>query len=833
MNKYIYIGLIVSIFLGISQDANSQFWKSKKNKTKSAVPAPPKVNKSEEYDKLIKDADVKKGMFNIILKQNKVYLEIPKSLFKYDFLLSSRVAKTSNNQKTCGAGRMPFDPMLIKFTADTTNLYVHRPIIERRCDKDSPIYEAFKRNNINPIRFAYKIKAVNKDSSAVVIDATDLLLGSTVKEILPFEPFRAPMTVDKKRSRFLETKAFESNVQINSLLTFGNGQGSVTAEVSRNFVKLPENVMNMRYADDRFGYFISGYQSFDAEGVKEKQFLHRWRLEPKKEDIEKYNKGELVEPIKPIVWYVDSQIPEQWRDYIKKGIEDWQLAFEEIGFKNAIIARDYPSKEEDPNFDPDNFKYTCYRYVPTEVQNSMGPSHVDPRSGEILTADVIFYSNVIKLLQEWRFIQTAQIDEKVRTKKMNNKLIGESLRNVAAHEVGHTLGLMHNFVSSYQYPVDSLRSATFTKEYGTTPSIMDYARYNYVAQPEDKGVYLTPPKIGIYDKFQIKLAYKYVSKANSPEEDFKEVKKWLFQKKDEMIYTYVFPYPKQNEAPFTNPANNTESLGDDLVKANNYGIKNLKYINNHLTDWLLEDGDDYQTLKYYHIAIGKQFSMYLAHIFALVGGEYRIPTYVGYDLDCRQFVPRKKQKQALNFILNQTKEFSNWWNTKAIEKHLGKNSDAYDLQAMIFSALFNKFTANFLISQESMSVEDVYTFGEYQNDIFNNVWSNSLKNRKLSFVDRAFQSMYVEKLIQSLEGENQDRPIANPLLFKLNLTESQSLAMKSFLSAPVTKAIDYPILGSLSHRTLKLLKNLKSSSTGKDKNHYESLYYKLNKIIND
>ncbi|MCT4614689.1 MAG: zinc-dependent metalloprotease [Marinifilaceae bacterium] len=841
MVKKIYLGLTIALMLGVCSNASAQFWKSKKQKTeKTKAKESSNEKKNKEYEKLIKDAQIKKGMFNLILKSNKVYIEIPKTNFNKDFLITSRVSRTSDNKKSAPAGMLPGSPMLVNFSADTSNLYLNIPNLNNRCNENSPIYEAFKRNHINPIRLAYKIVAFNTDSTSVVFDATDIFLGNKIKELQPFGPpmsleeiFKPskPLVFAKNRSKLIGIKAFDKNIQINSLLTYGNDEANLTVDLCFNIVKLPENKMPIRYKDDRIGYFSSEYNEFTNQGeVKKRQFIHRWRIEPKAEDIEKYNRGELVEPAKPIIWYVDPQIPEEYREYVKKGIEDWQLAFEEIGFKNAIIAKDYPTKEENPDFDPDNIEYSCYRYIPSFVKNSMGPSWVDPRTGEIITGDVLFFSNVVKLLEEWRFVQTAQLDKRVRSSKMNKEVIGESLRLVAAHEIGHTLGLMHNLIASYNYPVDSLRSASFTKENGTTPSIMDYARYNYVAQPEDKGVYLAPPKLGVYDKFMIKIGYKYNSDVKNVDDDFTEVKKWLFEKKDQRIYSYIIE-PNILFASHSNPANNKESLGDDLIKANTYGIKNLKYINKNLCKWVLGEGDNYNQLRHFHNALGKQFSTYLAHVFALVGGEYRIPTYVGYDIAGSTYVPRKKQKQAVKFILNQLKEFPNWWNTAEIEKHLGKNDYVYDLQSMILNVMFNPRIPGYLISQEVAGIKDVYTYKEYLNDIYNNVWEKSLKNRSLDLTDKMFQSMYVDKLAKTMEVKKAPAQKKLPFMLQNNLSKEQDDFFKTFLSGPIIKSVDYPVMGDMAEKTLKLLRRMKTISKAKDKEHYESLYYKLERIL--
>ena len=303
----------------------------------------------------------------------------------------------------------------------------------------------------------------------------------------------------------------------------------------------------------------------------------------------------MVEPAKPIVFYVDNALPAKWKKYIKLGIEDWQPAFEAIGFKNAIVARDFPT--DDPDFDPDDIRYSCFRYATTTVANAMGPSWTDPRSGEIIQASVYMYHDVLKLLHNWKFVQTAQVDPKARAAVFDEETMGASLRYVASHEIGHTLGLMHNMRASYSIPVDSLRSPAFTAKYGTTTSIMDYARNNYVAQPEDKNVRLIPPLLGVYDIFMIKLGYAPIYDAETPADEYATLNKWIQEKAGDPMYTYG----EQQILGTLDPASQSESLGDDAVKASRYGIKNLRYIMDHLVEWSAIENRPYdQTSELYY-----------------------------------------------------------------------------------------------------------------------------------------------------------------------------------------------------------------------------------------
>lgn len=358
------------------------------------------------------------------------------------------------------------------------------------------------------------MKAYNADSTAVVFEATKFFVSDDSR-MDPFDPYGKKVYYGQgtRRKRFQselsyvgDIKAFSDNVSITSSLSYLQDialhgmfvlviDEPVTVGVNRSLVLLPEEPrMRPRLADPRIGYFVSGKEVItdDLDGVKDVYYINRWDLQPK--DVEAYKRGELVEPVKPIVYYVDDAFPNEWKTAIHAGIRLWNKAFEKIGFKNAVQSYDFP--KDDPEFDPDNIKYSCVRYCPVGMANAQGPSWVDPRNSEVVNASVLIYHDVIKLINNMRFVQTAQVDERVRTTKLPEDVLFESMRYIVAHEVGHTLGLMHNMAASASIPVESYRDAEFMEKYGTTPSIMDYARFNYIAQPEDKGVSLTPPGIG-------------------------------------------------------------------------------------------------------------------------------------------------------------------------------------------------------------------------------------------------------------------------------------------------------------------------------------------------
>ena len=535
MTKKVLIKLLLVAFVfGFSTETAAQFWKKKKKETpKTAAKPKPKKGSIQPYNKVVtKEHKTDEGMFKVHTKDDNYLFEIPDSLLRREMLMVTRIAKTASN---IGFGGGKTNTQVLRWEKKNKNILLRVVSHDVVADTILPVHEAVVNSNLEPILFSFPIKAFSKDSTATVIDATSLF--STDIKPLGFPSFyrkRYQATrMDKTRSYIERVSSYPRNIEVRHVKTYlankapsNSAVGSITLEMSNSMVLLPKVPMKRRYFDERVGWFARGQTDYGLEAQKSKTvtYLDRYRLEVKDEDIEKFKRGELVEPKKQIVYYVDRATPEEWVPYIIQGVNDWQVAFEAAGFKNAIVGKRAPTKEEDPEYSPEDVRYSVIRYLASPIPNANGPHVSDPRSGEILESDINWYHNVMTLLHNWFFIQTAAINPDARGNEFKTEVMGRLIRFVSSHELGHTLGLPHNMGSSVAYPVDSLRSATFTKKYGTAPSIMDYARFNYIAQPEDKGVALMP-NIGPYDKYAIAWGYKPILNKDAKAEKIKILEK--------------------------------------------------------------------------------------------------------------------------------------------------------------------------------------------------------------------------------------------------------------------------------------------------------------------
>lgn len=689
-----------------------------------------------------------RGSFITLHKmRGKLYAEVPVKYLGRDMLIASTTAESSNS-KLATVGYKAHDPMCVCLNRIDSTVVMQE--VNTGVEADKELSAALNRNYASPILKKYKIETYNNDSSAVVIDMTEMFTGDE-KSLCPVEPNYSILAIkpslQKNMSILGDIKAFDDNVQVGSTLTYDYSltfmgsevaNGKLTTKVNRTILLLPEKPMKPRIADSRVGTFLTSKTniSMENDGIESYSYANRWRLEPS--DTAAWLRGELVEPVKPIVWYIDDAFPEGWKEPLKRSVTIWNKAFERIGFKNVMRAEDFP--KNDSLFDPDNLKYSCIRYVPIAVKNAKGPSWVDPRSGEIINASVLVYNDVIKLINNWRFVQTAQIDTRVRTKKMPKEVMDESLTYAFAHEIGHTLGLMHNMGASHAIPVDSLRSPSFTAKYGTTPSIMDYARYNYVAQPEDKGVRLSPPDLGVYDEYVIRWLYTPLKGDLRAKEEAKELEKWVDEKAGDPFYRYG----RQQVYARYDPSALEEDLGDDAMKAGDYGLKNLKYILKNMDGWIQDDESTAHKQELYD-GICQQFNRYMTNVMANVGGIYITEVKDGTNDERLRPVDAATQHASMMWTIRQLRN-SDWLDEPSLTRKfpLGvKRSIA--VKSNIGKKLLS--LNNRVLLSSHISDIKAYTQKDYYTDLYNGIFEPSIKNRKLTDGEKLLQRQTLNEIV--------------------------------------------------------------------------------------
>lgn len=735
----------------------------------------------QPYDKVItKEAKTDDGLFKVHKIDDSFFYEIPDSLFEREMLMVTRIAKTASG---LGFGGGKQNEQVLRWQKKDKKVLL-RVVSHNVVAADSlPIHEAVVNSNFEPVLFTFPIKAISKDSLHTVIDVTDLF-SKDIKPLGLPEWSRKNYKVSRIENdlSYIESiKSYPLNIESRHVKTYNAGDppsnsdtGTISIELNNSMILLPKVPMMRRMFDERVGWFTSNQTDYGLEDQRSKTvtYLDRWRLEVKDEDIEKFKRGELVEPKKQIVYYIDRATPEKWRTYIKQGIEDWQVAFEAAGFKNAIIAKDPPTVEEDPEWSPEDIRYSVVRYLASPIPNANGPHVSDPRSGEILESDINWYHNVMSLLRGWFFVQTAAINPDAQSPEFKDEIMGRLIRFVSSHEVGHTLGLPHNMGSSVAYKVEDLRSAEFTKKYGTAPSIMDYARFNYIAQPEDKGVALMPD-IGVYDKYAISWGYRPILDAKTPEDEKKTLDSWILKYAGNPMYRFGH----QQAGDVVDPSSQTEDLGDDAMLASEYGIKNLKRIVPNLIKWTTKNGEGYDDLDEMYGHVISQFNRYMGHVSNNIGGVYEHYKTSDQAGAVYTYVDKNHQKRALGFIQDNLFETPEWLLDKEIFGRIefaGSTERVRGLQERTLNNILSLGKMARMIENEALNGNEAYKLIDMTRDLRNGVWSELRSGKKIDTYRRNLQRAHIDRLEYLMTAENQSGRTNSPYVKSTAVNTSQS-----------------------------------------------------------
>ena len=719
----------------------------------AASPKPKKKPPFKPYDEVItEEAQTTRGLFVTHRVGDKFYFEIPFERLGQDILLVSRIAKIPSG---LGGGYFnagtKTNEQVVRFSRNHNDLHLKRVSFSAVADEDDPINLSVQNNNYAPLLMAFDIITFDPDSTAAVVEVTSLFL-SDVPAVSGLSPrVRKQYKVrnlDKKRSFISRMAAYPENVEVRHDMTYNAGEppsnasaGTISLQMAQSFYLLPAEPMMPRLADPRVGWFTVSQIDYSSPALKadRKTYLRRWRLEPK--DPAAYARGKLTEPVKPIVYYIDPATPEKFVPYFIQGIEDWNKAFETAGFKNAIVARRAPTPAEDPDWSPEDARYSTVRYVASETRNAMGPSVSDPRSGEIIESDIIWYHNHLRSYRNRYLLETGAANPSARTLNTPDAEIGEMMRMVIAHEVGHALGLPHNMKASYAYPVDSLRSASFTNEWGLATTIMDYTRYNYVAQPGDAGVRWVR-MLGPYDLYAINWGYRVIPDATSPADEKSTLNAWINEKKGDPRYLFG----GRNRF---DPSSQTEAVGDDPVKASTYALANLRRVAVKLPEWTATEGEGYADLSELYGELLGVWSRFAGHVTANVGGVYELPQTTDDGGYVYTPVARAEQQKSVAFLNDNVFTTPRWLLRENIVRNIGP-SGAMDrvrrLQTRQLNSLLSQDRLKRMVEQDALGFGDTYALTDMLADLRRGLLSELPEARPLDGFRRNLQRSYVARL---------------------------------------------------------------------------------------
>lgn len=737
----------------------------------------PPTQEPQPYDKVItKDAKSKKGVFVVHQVKDKYYYEIPKSEFNKEFLWVTQIARTTLG---VGYGGQALGNRVVRWERNGTKVHLRNINYSVVADPKKPIAQAVHAANNDAIIMTFPVAAWGPDDSAVI--EVGRLFNTDVFEFSARQRLNAT-TLDASRSYIERISPYPENIEAEASHTYtrmptpagvtttptpfatgGMNPGSATVVLHYSMVRLPEKPMMPRLFDERVGYFTVSQMDYgrDEHKAPERRYITRWRLEKKDPN------AEISEPVKPIVYWIDSATPTKWIPYMKRGVEKWQKAFEAAGFKNAIIAKLAPTPEQDPDFSPEDARYSVIRWLPSTIENASGPHIHDPRTGEILDADIQFYHNVMNLQRDWYFIQVGPLDPRAQKLPLPDDLMGTLLEYVVAHEVGHTLGFQHNMKSSSTYPQEKVRDREWVHKMGHVATLMDYSRFNYVAQPEDK---IDPadlvPGIGPYDVWATAWGYKPIPSAHNPDEEKATLDAWAREQDKTPWYRFT-----TEGAAGSDPGELTEAVGDaDAVKSTALGIKNLQRVAKMLlTAATTQRGEPYDDLGELYGRMLGQWTLEVNHVAAIVGGFDSQQKHIGQDGPRFTPVSKARQIEAVKFLNENAFATPTWALDKDVLRRIepiGALNRVRNAQSSVLNNLLSSSRFARLVEQQAVDGDSAYQPADFLADVRKGVWGElSAPRVRIDAYRRNLQRAYLDVANNKINGAPQTLPAGLPTSF--------------------------------------------------------------------